>query len=158
MWNCRLKAPPPAHTRSTPSQLPEIREQRGALLWQRRQIEVHAVGRDDGRQRRARWRVRPDELEELEVMIDHILERRRAVVVEVWSRPADAPYARRVELVPVVERRRTHHEPGQQRTPGIGAREANRRAVGFRDLIEARVARQARRTGGETPPAERIDW
>jgi hypothetical protein len=46
-------------------------------------------------------------------VVDHLFERRRAVVVEVRCGVPDAAQSRHVELVPIIRRRRAADEPGQ---------------------------------------------
>ena len=97
--------------RRDPLQLSQIRNERSAFLGRRPPIEVHAIGRRERWHRATRRGIRLHELEELDVVVDHLLERGGAVVVEVRRRFRDATKSRNVELLPVVQterdRRRT---------------------------------------------------
>jgi len=99
--------------------------------------------------------IRLYELEELHVVVDHLLERRGAVVVKVRRGLSDAPKSGDVELLPVVQGGRAADESGQHGASRIGARPANLRPGGEqpcrarrrhrqRDLIGSCVPGQAR--------------
>jgi hypothetical protein len=122
-WTCRRSA---AQSRRD--------KERGPLLRRRPPIEVDAIGRGDRRDDAGRC-VDLHALEELDGVIDDILERGGAVVVEVRRRLADPAQSGYVELVPVVRGWRAADEPGQQRAAGIGGRTADRRAVGPGDVV-----------------------
>jgi len=74
--------------------------------------------------------IRLYELEELHVVVDHLLERRGAVVVKVRRGLSDAPKSGDVELLPVVQGGRAADESGQHGASRIGARPANLRPGG----------------------------
>src|SRR6185503_8213824 len=59
--------------------LPQVGEKCRALLWRGMSIEVHAI-RGSRRGRDAGWRNDLHALEELDVVIDHLFQRRGAVV------------------------------------------------------------------------------
>src|SRR6186713_2978481 len=74
-----------------PLQLPEICEQRWLLLRGERAIPIDAVRADHTEPRRRRRRRDAVLLgEERAVLLEHVLERLRAVVDEIGRRPADA--------------------------------------------------------------------
>ena len=78
-------------------QLPQICEQRLALLGHERSIEMNAVGREEWRHNTGRG----NDLcafEQLSVMIDDLFERRGAVVVEIRCRASDAAESGDIEL------------------------------------------------------------
>src|SRR3954452_15365295 len=122
------------------SQLPQVSQQRFNLLGLRLPVEVDAVGGRHG-WHRARRRTGTHALEELDIVLDHFLQRRRTVVVEVRRGVADASQTIHVQLVPVIERRRPSDKPGQQRAPRIGTDATHSSAVRQGDFICTRVAR-----------------
>ena len=111
---------------SVPLKLSQIREQRRALLRQRLPIEVDPIGRGDGRRwRRRRRRHCLDELEELDVVVDDLFERVCAVVVKYERGVSDSAKSRYIELVPIIERRRTADKTRLKSAARIGARPTN---------------------------------
>ena len=117
---------------------------------------MHAIGGRGGRRGSARRREHAQLREKRRVVIDDLLERGGAVVVEVGRRVGDAAQLRHVELVPVIEWRRSADEPGQQCPARIRARPPGRHAAGKRDLVGPRIPRQPLRTGGEHESRRRL--
>src|SRR5213076_2987504 len=114
-----------------------------------RAIQVHSVRGDDGRNDAGRCH-RHHSLEELGVVIHHVLQRVRTVVVEVGRGFGNSAQARNVELAPVIGGRRGGNDDArQQRTSRIGGGSALYGAIRQSDLIRPCIAHQSLRAGLE---------
>ena len=76
-------------------------------------------------------------------MVEHLLERRRRVVVKIWGGPADAAQLRRVHH-PNIRRL-----PREQHAARVGGRDELEGAIAERDAVGAGVAREPGWAGGE---------
>src|SRR5262245_6400834 len=90
-----------ARWKMSSSKSPEVGQQCRALFGLRLAVEVHTIGGGDRRHHSRRGQ-RANSLEQLDVVIDHFLERVRAVVVEVRRGVADAAQAGDIQFVPVI--------------------------------------------------------
>jgi hypothetical protein len=136
----------------------QVCEQRRALFRQRLTVEAHSIGARGGLSG-AGGCDRFEALEKFDVVVDHGFQSRGAVVVEVRRSAIDPPEARRIKFVPVIARRWTPDEAGQQRTSRIRARPTRGSTVRECYFIRARITgkrRRARRKG-EPGGRNRID-
>src|SRR6266498_4292983 len=124
-------------------ELAEVRQQRCPLI--RRDepaIDNQAVRRKKRRQV-GRWNQLRQVREEGVVVIEHLLERRRRVVVKIGGGLADAAQLRDVHPFDVPRLTR------QEQSSRIRSRDELEGAIRQRDAVNAGVAREPRRTGRE---------